>query len=76
MTLNTVTTRDERVNILASPKTFTFLDVTAAPVWDANHIYHTTMNTTTNNITFYDDEVDMLWGTYFFLSYTRIEHTR
>jgi len=74
--LNSVTTRDERLNFLAGPRNFTFVDISTAPPWVSNHMNHKILNTTTDGITYKDDTVDMLYGTYFFLSYTRTEHTR
>ena len=74
--LNSVTTRDERLNFLKPPLNFTFVDITTAPPYVSVQANHNTINTTTDGITYKDDTVDMLYGTYFFLSYTRTEHTR
>ena len=76
MTLNRVTTNDYRFLFGGEQGEFFFMDVSWNPPWvseNKNLAFH---NTTRDGINYAVEKDELLFGTFFFLSNTRVEYNR
>lgn len=75
MSFNEVTTYDQRLNP-AYHDTYSFFKVDAGAVWHS-HSYHLTQRVSTDGGKKYEDVTEeIIFGSFFFLSNIRAEHTR
>ena len=72
---NKVETNDNRFSSLLNPYEFTFLSLDVMPSWigDASKKVY---NMSSDGITYAEEECEIYYGTYFFLSDNKVEHQR
>ena len=74
--INEVETNDNRLNILAQPKEYEFIDYKINPTWMGSSEYWTMNVTRDNGKTFKVEKQLLLFGSYFFMSEERVRHSR
>ena len=76
---NAVETNDDRLNILAKPNQYQFIDYTVNPTWIGSSEYwilNATRGDPKDNTTFKNETQLLLFGSYFFLSEESVKHSR
>ena len=75
MEYNSVEAQDDRY-LISRKFNYSFLSVTINPSWESETAFMKYESITTDGVKYEDISSEVLFGAYFFLSETKIEHTR